>query len=96
MLTGDIIGFIGLGIIVLGGIIRNEKTSSKNSQKLDDLCVHVNKQNGRVDKLETGETECSKAMEHRLTKVETNLINTDSRVDKIEAIPYVEKRVQPG
>ena len=94
MLTGDIIGFTSLGIVILGGIIRNEVTQAKNDQKLTDLCDHVSKQNGRVDKLETGEAECSKGIEHRLTKVETNQINTESRVDRIEEIPDVEKRVQ--
>ena len=96
MLTGDIIGFTSLGIVILGGIIRNETTAARNAQKLDDLCEKVGKQNGRVLKLEEGEEECSKGIEHRLTKVETNQINTESRVDKIEAIPYVEKRVQTG
>ena len=72
MLTGDIIGFTSLGIVILGGIIRNETTAAKNAQKLDDLCEKVGKQNGRVSKLEEGEEECSKGLEHRLTKVETN------------------------
>jgi hypothetical protein len=96
MVTGDIIGFASLGLVILGGIIRNETTAARNAQKLDDLCEKVGRQNGRVGKLEESNVATARDFEHRMSKVEADGCNNKERLDKIEAIPYVEKRVQAG
>ena len=91
----DVIGFISLGVMIVGKSIADGIRQGKIEQKLSDLCEHVNKQNGRVDKLEDSSEQYAKENEHRITKVEATQGNVLQRLDKIEAIPYVEKRVQP-
>ncbi len=89
----DLIGFVSLGIMITGKAIADGIRQGKIEQKLEDLCDHVSKQNGRVGKLEDAAEECTKENEHRMTKVEATQGNVLQRLDRIEAIPYVDKRV---
>ena len=90
----DVLGFIGLGVMIAGKSIADGIRQGRFEQKLTDLCDHVAKQNGRVGKLEDAAEDCTKENEHRMTKVEAVQGNVLQRLDKIEAIPYVAKRVE--
>ena len=87
------IALYSLAFCVLLQIIGFSFWLGKLSQSVKDLVDNLKKQNGRVGKLEENESSCSREFEHRVSKVETNQQNTMDRLDKIEAIPYVEKRV---
>ena len=89
MTHSDLIAFLSLGVLIIIQIIAISVFAGKISQRLNDLCDHVNKQNGRVAKLEQAEEECAKGVEHRMTKVETIQGNVLQRLDKIETIPNV-------
>jgi hypothetical protein len=84
MQMGDVIGFAGLGVLIIGQIVATSLRQGRLEQKLTDLCEHVNKQNGRIAKLEEHENDCARDFEHRVSKLDTNQVNVMARLDKIE------------